>query len=94
MLLFEWDENKRQSNLKKHELDFIDVDQVFKDRYHFTTEDERKNYGEKRFVTVGMYKDLLLTSVCHTDRNGITRIISFRYASKKERNMYYARKNG
>ena len=74
-------------------MDFIDADQVFEDKYHFTVEDDRKDYGEKMFITVGMYNDMLLTSVCHTDRNGITRVISFRPASKKEKEEYYARKN-
>ena len=93
MILFEWDENKRLLNLEKHELDFMDAERVFKDEWHFTVEDDRKDYAEKRFVTVGMYNGNLLTSVCHTDRSGITRIISFRYASKKEKEQYYARKN-
>lgn len=93
MLLFEWDENKRQSNLKKHGLDFMDVKQVFEDEYVLTFEDKKKDYGEKREITVGMYNGNLLTSVCHTDRNGIIRVISFRPASKKEKEQYYARKN-
>ena len=92
-MLFEWDENKRQLNLKKHGLDFLDAKLVFWDDYAFTFEDERKDYGEKREITIGMYHGKVLASVCHTDRNGITRIISFRYASKKERSMYYERKN-
>ena len=92
-MLFEWDENKRLANLKKHGLDFYDVEQVFEDKLHITFEDKKKDYGEKREITVGMYNGDLLTSVCHTDRDGITRVISFRHASKKERIKYYAREN-
>ena len=92
-MLFEWDENKRQLNLKKHGLDFKHVEVVFMDSFALTKEDKRKDYGEKREITVGMYKDMLLTSVCYTDRDGITRVISFRPASKKEKEQYYARKN-
>ena len=92
-MLFEWDENKRQLNLKKHGLDFWDVKIVFNDYFALTKEDKRKDYGEKREITIGMYRGALLTSVYHTNRDGVTRVISFRHASKKERKMYYERKN-
>ena len=92
-MLFEWDENKRLLNLKKHKLDFADVKIIFMDKDKYDIIDNRKNYGETRIITVGLFYDELLTSVCHTDRNGITRIISFRPASKKEKEQYYARKN-
>ena len=88
-MLFEWDENKRLANLKKHGLDFYDVKPIFMDPKKVTFVDNRKNYGEKREITVGMKDNKLLTSVCHTSRNGKVRIISFRYASQKERKMYY-----
>ena len=92
-MLFEWDENKRLANLKKHKLDFKDIKIVFMDKHAFTFEDNKKDYGEKREITIGMYWGEVLTSICHTTRNGNKRIISFRYASKKERSMYYERKN-
>ena len=88
-MLLEWDENKRLANLKKHGLDFKDVEIVFNDKNRIVFEDLRKDYGESRVLIVGMYGGNLLTSVCHTDRNGITRIISFRRASKKEKEIYY-----
>ena len=93
MLLFEWDENKRKSNLEKHGLDFKNVKYVFQDEYRYTKVDDRKEYGEIREITIGLYKNEILTSICHTDRTGITRIISFRPASKTEKEQYYARKN-
>lgn len=88
-LIFEWDENKRLSNLKKHKLDFKDVYVVFEDKNRITFIDDRFNYGEVRKITLGLKDDKLLASVCHTDRFGKIRIISFRYASKKERKVYY-----
>ncbi len=90
-MFFEWDENKRIANLKKHGLDFKDVKSVFDDKNKIVFKDLRKNYGEIRFITVGMYNGKLLASVCHTDRSGATRIISFRYASKKEKEIYYGK---
>ena len=92
-MLFEWDENKRKLNLEKHGFDFRDAYLVFEDKDKCDIIDNRKDYGETRIVTIGMYLGELLTSVCYTDRKGKIRVISFRYASKKEREIYYERKN-
>ena len=86
---FEWDENKRMSNLAKHDIDFADVIYVFDDPHRIENMDDRKNYGEIRINTIGLLKNEVIVAVVHTDRNGITRIISARRTSKKERNLYY-----
>ena len=86
---FEWDENKRMINLKKHNFDFADAIFVFDDPHRIENIDDRKNYGEIRINTVGLFKNEVIVAVVHTDRNGIIRIISVRRASKKERNLYY-----
>ncbi len=88
-LIFEWDENKRLANIKKHGLDFKDVYIVFEDKNKITFIDDRFNYGEVRKITIGLKDNKLLASICHTDRFGKIRIISFRLASKKERKVYY-----
>ena len=45
---------------------------------------------EQRYITLGRLPGkLLIVLVVSTDRNGITRIISARYASKKEEQLYY-----
>ena len=54
-MLFEWDEHKRSANLKTHKLDFRDAPEVFDGRT-VTYEDDRFNYGEQRFVTLGFSK--------------------------------------
>ena len=86
---FEWDENKRISNLIKHRIDFIEVKVVFYDPYRIEKIDGRKDYGEIRTNTIGKFKDEIIAVVAHTDRNGIIRIISARQANKKERRIYY-----
>ena len=48
---FEWDERKRQANLAKHGLDFVDADLVFRGP-HYSYPSERQ--GEDRWVTVGL----------------------------------------
>ena len=50
---FEWDETKRQSNLQKHGLDFVEAGQVFVGETT-TILDDRFDYGEARFVTFGL----------------------------------------
>ena len=77
---FEWDEKKNKTNLKKHNISFEIAKEVFKDT--------RKDYGEKRFITIGKVKNLILT-VVYTIRNTAKRLISARRASKKEREYYF-----
>ena len=85
---YEWDEKKNESNFKKHGYYLADAEFVFSDPFALTLPDERHNYDEDRFITVGMVGEEIVLSVCHTDRSGITRIISVRRAGKKERKVY------
>jgi uncharacterized protein len=48
---FSWDEAKRRANLRDHEIDFVDAEQVFSG-LTVTFEDERFSYDERRFVTL------------------------------------------
>lgn len=48
-----WDEPKRQITLAKRGLDFADAELVFAGK-HFTRRDERRDYGEPRFINRGM----------------------------------------
>ncbi len=49
---YEWDEAKRQSNIQKHGIDFIGIARVFAGKT-VTILDDRLDYGENRFVTLG-----------------------------------------
>ncbi len=51
-MLIEFDSTKRQKTLEERSIDFCDAPKVFKGM-HFTAEDDRMNYGEPRFFTVG-----------------------------------------
>ncbi|GHT15533.1 hypothetical protein AGMMS4956_15710 [Bacteroidia bacterium] len=88
-MAYEWDENKREANKIKHGLDFVFVSSIFADPKRVDVVDNRKNYGEVRIRSIGMSNEEVLVTVIHTDRNGITRIISVRRANKKERMIYY-----
>jgi uncharacterized DUF497 family protein len=79
---FEWDEDKRKSNLKEHAFDFADAAAVF-DGLTATYEDDRFAYGEQRFVTLGLLRGVPV-SIVHTEEQEILRVISFRRASNHE----------
>ncbi|MDJ1171768.1 BrnT family toxin [Roseofilum sp. BLCC_M154] len=84
---FEWDEAKRLANLRKHGIDFIDVPRVF-DGDIITVEDDRFDYGEQRFITLGLLQSRVVVIV-HTEREDYTRIISARKATKYEEQSYF-----
>lgn len=83
---FSWDATKRKINLAKHGLDFADAKIVFSGAT-FTFEDERFNYGEHRFITIGMLYGAVVV-IAHTERNDEVRIISMRKATKNEQEIY------
>lgn len=84
---FEWDEAKRQSNLDKHGIDFVGIEQVFAGRTA-TILDERFDYGEERFVTFGLL-DGRCVAIAHTETNEVIRIISVRKATRHEESSYF-----
>lgn len=84
---FTWDEAKRRSNLVKHRLDFADAPAVFAG-ITITFEDDRFDYGEERFITLGMLKGVVVV-IAHTERNEAVRIISMRKATKHEQQLYF-----
>jgi uncharacterized DUF497 family protein len=84
---FEWDEAKRQSNLKRHGIDFVEVEGIFAGDV-FTILDDRFDYGEIRFLTLGMRSGRVV-AVAHTQTDEVTRVISVRKASRNEEEIYY-----
>jgi uncharacterized DUF497 family protein len=86
-VIFEWDEEKRQRNLRKHGVDFADCAQVFAGDTA-THVDDRYAYGETRFVTYGMLGGRVI-KVVHTERGDFIRVISMRKATKREQAFYF-----
>jgi uncharacterized protein len=86
--MFTWDEAKRRANLRKHGIDFVDAPKIFQG-LTFTAEDDRKPYGERRFLTLGLLEDQIV-SVTHTERGDEIRIISIRKATKHEARFYFS----
>jgi len=83
---FEWDDKKRQQNLKKHGVDFLDAALIFENPI-LTTKDTRKDYGETRFISLGMVGDVVY-AVTYTERTGKTRLISAWKGGRKEHERY------
>ena len=84
---YEWDERKRRTNVKKHGIDFIDVPELF-DSDVVIIPDERFDYGEPRFIAIGILKNLIVV-VAYTERDENIRIISARKATKNEQIYYF-----
>lgn len=84
---FEWDTRKRRSNLEKHEVDFAELESLFAGQT-VTVPDERFEYGEQRFMTVGLLKDIVVT-VAHTETDEVIRIISARRSTLYEQEIYF-----
>lgn len=86
-MIFDWDENKRLINLQIHGMDFADVWRVFENET-YTILDDRFDYGEIRYLSVGMlFGDVV--AVSHTETDEINRIISVRRAEKYEQEAYF-----
>jgi uncharacterized DUF497 family protein len=82
-----WDEAKRQSNLRKHGLDFANAGEVLESRYRLDVQERRAH--ELRVLSIAYaLGHLAVLTVVHTERDGAARVISFRRASREEREAY------
>jgi uncharacterized protein len=84
-MTFEWDENKRLTNLAKHKLDFVVAWLLFDGRAALTG--PSKYPDETRFVTTAMIGERFYSAVW-TWRGEARRIISFRRARDAEERAY------
>ncbi|MFO1163059.1 MAG: BrnT family toxin [Reyranellaceae bacterium] len=83
-----YDPAKRALTLKERGLDFQDAVLVFAGRTA-TVPDQRKDYGEERFITAGHLRQRLVVLVW-THRGNTRRIISMRYGHAKEAEAWAA----
>lgn len=84
---YTWDDAKRESNLRKHRLDFADA-KIVLDGLTVTFEDDRFDYSEQRFITIGLLAGEFV-AIAHTKEQDITRIISMRKATKYEEFTFF-----
>ena len=84
---FTWSEAKCKLNLRQHGFDFADAAKVF-DGPTYTYEDDRFDYSERRFVTLGVLEGVVV-SIVHTETPRQIRVISFRKATRYEQAIFF-----
>jgi len=93
---FVWDQEKSQANLLKHGVSFALAEEVFADADALSRLDERFDYGEERWTTIGLVRGMVVLVVAHTVReeedDDVIRIISARRATRRERHAYAKRR--
>lgn len=83
-----WEEAKREANLAKHGLDFMDAGQVLESDIRMDVVAVRN--GEERIQSFAYVFDrLMVLSLVHVPRGSVVRIVSFRVASAGEKEDYY-----
>ena len=90
-LEFDWRDtaDKAARNLREHGVSFELATTVFNDPFAVERIDDREDYGEERFVLIGMAEGNLVLLVVYTERQGRIRIISARRATKREQDDYF-----
>ena len=85
---FEWHDAKAEANLRAHGVSFDLAKTVFKDPFAIERLDDREDYGESRFVVIGMAEGNVVLFVAFTERENRIRIISARRATQNEEADY------
>jgi hypothetical protein len=80
-VLISFDPAKREKTLSERGLDFRRAKEVF-EHLHLTRLDDRREYGEQRFVSTGL--DGRIVIIVWTSRGRTRRIISMRKANERE----------
>ena len=92
-LVFEWDNKKNASNIRKHGVSFEAAQTVFFDENAIEFDDPDHSIQEESFILLGLSQSLKVLVVCHCHRSDESkiRIISARKATKKEQGAYFRR---
>jgi uncharacterized protein len=88
---FEWDPAKNRANIRDHGIDFADAIAAF-DGLTWERVDDREDYGEERWVALGLLQGIEITIVytdLRTKRDVVRQIISARRATRDEREAYH-----
>ncbi len=85
---FDWHHAKARSNYAKHGVTFDTARKAFSDPFMVEILDDTEDYGEERFLVIGMVEGQLV-SVIYTPRHGHYRLISARRATRDEQDHYF-----
>jgi uncharacterized DUF497 family protein len=87
---FEWDARKAAFNLRKHGVSFPFASEALFDPNRFERLDDSEDYGETRWITIGLAGRFVIV-VVHVLRGDDIRIISARRATRNEVQIYWNR---
>jgi len=87
---FEWNAAKAKANWNTHGVRFELAKTVFRDPFAIERIDDREDYGEQRFVIVGIAEGQVLLFVAYAEREERIRIISARRATQYEQDDYFS----
>ena len=86
--IFEWNDNKAESNLRKHGVSFDEAQLAFTDDLSVTIPDPDHSDEEERLIVIGISTANRLLVVVYTERGNAIRLISAREATRAERRKY------
>ncbi len=84
---FEWDEAKNLENIRKHQIDFADVPEMFESPMLIEL-DDRIDYVEDRWVGIGFLRNGVAVVVWTERQGNVIRVISARKANRYERKRF------
>ena len=84
---FEWDENKRESNIAKHGIDFLKLSLLFDGRPCLDFASPRGD--EQRILRIGEIEGRVIAVAWTWRGDNVVRIISARSARDGEKGAYY-----
>jgi uncharacterized protein len=87
MMQFQWGEAKNQTNIRVHGFDFNDAWKVFAAPMAVAL-DDREDYGEDRWIGVGLLERRVVVVVFTEREDESIRIISLRKALQYERTQF------
>jgi len=85
---FEWDDDKAETNHRKHGVTFEEAKTVFQDPLSLTFPDPRHSWGEIRNLHIGLSAEGRLLIVVYVEKRATIRLISSREATREERRLY------
>lgn len=84
-----FDPKKRTKTLKERRLDFAEAGRIF-EGLTYTLVDDRRDYGEERYITIGLLAGRMV-AVVWTARGTSCHIISLRKCNDREQAKYKAK---
>ena len=86
-MILEWDDSKNRADVRKHGFHFAEAEEMFRGAF-LARPDTREDYGEKRWIGIGMIQGRVAFVAFVERPNDTIRIISLRKADHEERKEY------